>query len=444
MDRIESLIDMEENEEYGGVRWENPEQGESEVNANQVMIDTMKFMVAKLENMSMRIDGLEDSLSRAVPPEGGGTPAVLSNSQLQVQTSLPSHSMPLAPVMTSTPAKSTSEVRVKPSDIKILELDELQRLNSAARLQMFFESVELCASNSDARLEVAKSRVDGDLAVMIHTAQRQGEVKVWEDCKTYLTKEFGVDLNFDQAWRQSDSFHYDWLENPQSFVHKFKCHYAAIRGTFHGEILPDRDKLLKRKLLQGFPKSSKDLLETFMDDNIPLNKFLGHVENERILLMQKHASVNSVPNHPGEDTSRSCSRSNSQSLASIQSDISSPQSENNLSKIAAKLDQLQQQISRSCVSKAPSSPRKFCAFCQTETHSLRDCWRKQERGHCFDCRRYGCRRGNPTCPGKTPRTPSVPQKNDGRTSALPKKSQSVRNTQLTEGTPNVSVGDSTQ
>ncbi|KAK8397133.1 hypothetical protein O3P69_004668 [Scylla paramamosain] len=203
MDRIESLIDMEENEEYGGVRWENPEQGESEVNANQAMIDTMKFMVAKLENMSMRIDGLEDSLSRAVPPEGGGTPAVLSNSQLQVQTSLPSHSMPLAPVMTSTPAKSTSEVRVKPSDIKILELDELQRLNSAARLQMFFESVERCASNSDARLEVAKSRVDGDLAVMIHTAQRQGEVKVWEDCKTYLTKEFGVDLNFDQAWRQS-------------------------------------------------------------------------------------------------------------------------------------------------------------------------------------------------------------------------------------------------
>ncbi|KAK8380953.1 hypothetical protein O3P69_008099 [Scylla paramamosain] len=98
--------------------------------------------------------------------------------------------------------QSTSEVRVKPSDIKILELDELQRLNSAARLQMFFESVERCASNSDARLEVAKSRVDGDLAVMIHTAQRQGEVKVWEDCKTYLTKEFGVDLNFDQAWRQ--------------------------------------------------------------------------------------------------------------------------------------------------------------------------------------------------------------------------------------------------
>ncbi|KAK8381353.1 hypothetical protein O3P69_018440 [Scylla paramamosain] len=31
----QSLIDMEENEEYGGVRWENPEQGESEVNANQ-------------------------------------------------------------------------------------------------------------------------------------------------------------------------------------------------------------------------------------------------------------------------------------------------------------------------------------------------------------------------------------------------------------------------
>ncbi|KAK8388129.1 hypothetical protein O3P69_020191 [Scylla paramamosain] len=39
-----SLIDMEENEEYGGVRWENPEQGESEVNANQLL--TKKYQLS--------------------------------------------------------------------------------------------------------------------------------------------------------------------------------------------------------------------------------------------------------------------------------------------------------------------------------------------------------------------------------------------------------------
>ena len=449
MARIENLMDFGDDEVQSGDgdQWNQSDQGETGINTNQVMVDTMRYMVAKLDLMSTRMDGLEDTLLAAVPMrgQGGGNSAVLPNSQMPGPNLVTSYSAAQTPYITSTPGKVVSEVRIKPSDIKILELDALQRLDSAARLQMFFEPVERCASNSNARLEVAKSRVDGDLAVMIHTAQRQGEIEEWGDCKRYLNREFGVDMNFDQAWRQSDTFHYDWLENPQSFVHKFKCHYAAIQGTFHNEILPDRDRLLKRKLLQGFPRSSRDLLEAFMDDNIPLNKFLGHVENERVLLLKTHASVNSVPSPPVEDISRSPSRSRSQSSVRQQAEMTtSTKSEDSLSKITARLDHLQKQISQSSASGVPSSPRKFCAFCQTETHFLRDCWRKPEKGHCFDCLRYGCRRGNPSCPGKAARSLVSQSNNQKKTIPSSASSSSVHNPQSAVGTTNVSVNEPAQ
>ena len=44
--------------------------------------------------------------------------------------------------------------------------------------------------------------------------------------------------------------------------------------------------------------------------------------------------------------------------------------------------------------------RPFCSYCRTSTHSLQECWRKPEKGKCFDCLQFGCRRGNPRCPGK--------------------------------------------
>lgn len=73
-------------------------------------------------------------------------------------------------------------------------------------------------------------------------------------------RELGLELNFEKAWRQKDSLRYDWMTSPQTFVYKFKYQYAAIRGTFQEATLPDRDKVIKRKLLQGFPMESRDWL----------------------------------------------------------------------------------------------------------------------------------------------------------------------------------------
>ena len=101
-----------------------------------------------------------------------------------------------------------------------------------------------------------KTRVDNDLAVLIHTAQIHGNIHDWDSCKDYLAQEFGTVILFDQAWRQVDSLMYDWIENPQIFVNKFKCNYAAIRGTFPHESLPNRDTLIKKKL-QGVSEKSR-------------------------------------------------------------------------------------------------------------------------------------------------------------------------------------------
>ena len=88
-------------------------------------------------------------------------------------------------------------VLIQPRDIKVLELEALHRLDSSPRLQMFFEAVEQCTDDSSSRLDVAKSRVDGDLAVMIHTAQRQGDIRTWQEFKSFFTREFGMEMNFD-------------------------------------------------------------------------------------------------------------------------------------------------------------------------------------------------------------------------------------------------------
>lgn len=92
-------------------------------------------------------------------------------------------SVPLVPVAASRPVPQPPML-IKPRDIKVLELEELTRLDSAAHLQMFFETVEQCTNYDNARLEVAKLRVDGNLAVIIHTAQQEREIRVWEHLKT--------------------------------------------------------------------------------------------------------------------------------------------------------------------------------------------------------------------------------------------------------------------
>ena len=271
----------------------------------RLMADTIRQVVDTMGDMSMRLANLEQTTKLLSPPKPDTAaapdftiinPANVNQSDqnsANMFVNSPMMNPPVMnPVITSTPAVNTqamnnnpslntpasnikatkppnlngsvtnsSSLIIKPRDIKILELDALHSLDSRAKLQIFFESIERCSLDSQDRLEVAKSRVDSELAVVIHTAQTRGEVNDWYELKNYLVKEFGVTLDFEQAWKQKIEFRYDWWDDPYAFVHKYKCHYQAIRGTFKN--LPDRDQTLKRKLLHGFPQESREVLKEF-------------------------------------------------------------------------------------------------------------------------------------------------------------------------------------
>ena len=297
-------------------------------------------------------------------------------------------------------ARSPS-VRIKPNDVAKLELATLQQVDSGARLQMFFGAIEKCASDSYGRLEIAKTRVDTDLAVLIHTAQLHGNIFDWESCKNYLAQEFGTVILFDQAWRQVDCLSYDWIENPQVFVNKFKCNYAAIKGTFPNESLPNRDTLIKKKLVQGFPRQSRDALEVFVDESITLKSFLNHVEHERVVLMRTRVNLDSYPDSVARSVEGpGCIPAVAGSSVSAVGESSqvSGQKSTELSEIGSALKNIQNQLAKTPQNR-PRVNRQYCAFCRNASHSLRDCRKKPGPGRCWDCLKYGCRRGNPACPG---------------------------------------------
>ncbi len=75
---------------------------------------------------------------------------------------------------TSSPSKTIS---TKPRDIPILQLHELDDLESAGKLGLFFDLVEQCTPEDEDRVRVAKTRVSSDLAMLIHTQQGKNNCK---------------------------------------------------------------------------------------------------------------------------------------------------------------------------------------------------------------------------------------------------------------------------
>ena len=179
---------------------------------------------------------------------------------------------------------------IKPRDIPILELNQLQGLNATTQLQIFFELVEQCSDSDLRRVQIAKSRVSPELAALIHNHQTQHHCDTWVDLKQLLRTEFSTDVNFDRAWQEMDSAKYDWAESPQAFSNNFICQYPILETRFAREKLPNRDKTIKRKLWQGLTPESKARLEGFLDEDYPQTKFIDRVEHERQWLEAKHSS----------------------------------------------------------------------------------------------------------------------------------------------------------
>lgn len=296
-------------------------------------------------------------------------------------------------------------ITTKPRDIPVLELHQLQGLSATTQLQMFFELVEQCSTDDSKRVQVAKSRVSAEIAVLIHNHQTLHGCNNWKTLKELLKTQFSTEVNFDRAWQVIDSERYDWAESPQAFTNNFICRYAVLETRFAGEKLPNRDKCIKRKLWQGLSPAAKVKLEGFLDEDYPLSKFIDRIEHERMWLEND-------PRPPVSRVKKEQTSTSPQGNPNTESDPTSPVTgikQNATSSESSDIDDLKKQIRDLTAQlgklQTPSQPRqgKFCSHCQSNSHSLRECWRKPTRNSCFDCRQYGCWRGNKDCPGRPSR-----------------------------------------
>ncbi len=141
------------------------------------------------------------------------------------------------------------------------------------------------------RVQIAKGRVSPEIAALIHNHQTLHKCNSWGSLKELLNSHFNKEVNFDRAWQNINSEGYDWSESPQAFVNNFICRYAILETQFTREKLPNRDKIIKRKLWQGLPQEPKTRLEGFLDEDYPLDKFVDRVEQERQWLEANHTPM---------------------------------------------------------------------------------------------------------------------------------------------------------
>ena len=117
-------------------------------------------------------------------------------------------------------------------------------------------------------IEVDKMRVSVELALLLQSLTTKNPTFIWCDLKNLLRQEF------DRVWQQLDDLKYDWIDSPQVFVNQFICQYSILETKFSKESLPQRDPLIKKKLLRGLPVETHEKLSSFLEVGIPINKFI--------------------------------------------------------------------------------------------------------------------------------------------------------------------------
>ncbi|KAG0724109.1 hypothetical protein GWK47_041311 [Chionoecetes opilio] len=293
----------------------------------------------------------------------------------------------------------------RPRDIPILELHQLQGLDATARLQMFFELIEQCSSDDTTRIQIAKGRVNSELSILIHNYQANHKVETWAALRNLFETEFAIEVSVDRSWQELETMQCDWGESPQAFTHRFICQHAVIATKFPSEKFPNRDKTIKRKLWYGLPVPSREKLEGFLDEGYPLKKFLDRIEHERQILEERPIQrINMIPtpkreekglNGKGSDKYTRCSNPET-----TEDEVERLKQQVRELKARLAQEKLEKSSFHAGPSRSETSTHKYCAYCQTQTHNLPECWRIPPLGHCFDCRKPGCRRGNRNCPGR--------------------------------------------
>lgn len=178
---------------------------------------------------------------------------------------------------------------VKPRDVPILSLAQLELLEAASTLNIFSYLVEQVSELDAEKVRVAKSRINSEIALLIQSYQRQGKCSTWENMKLFFQTEFEADVNFDRIWQEIEQLMYDWDERPQVFANWVLYKNAVIESNFPKDKIPYTEQLTRRKLWKGLPRENRDKLDNFLKEDYPFTKFLNRLEHERQFLIHRYA-----------------------------------------------------------------------------------------------------------------------------------------------------------
>ena len=269
---------------------------------------------------------------------------------------------------------------LKPRDIPVLELGQLKGVEGEGKLGIFLSQVENCSLETEERKRIVMARVGAQIAMYVQAMLKDNSDMSWETFKRNLTVEL-TDQNPNNLYDELGGLKYDLDEDPMEFVAKLRCKFAILQMKGGGGTEINIEKILKRKMVQGLPRQSRERLELFKEDGVTLKRFLERFSQERtVALAQEVTGVRQVNEEKKEEPKK-------------------PEVEEKLAELERKLEQLR---TNRPVRKQFYS--KYCPFCKSPSHSVRDCNKHPQPGSCFDCLRMNCRRGQAGCPGRVNQT----------------------------------------
>ena len=394
------------------------------------------------ENISPVVEPTETDVARRMPtlPENTNNnlsgdiprmptlPSVPTRSPESMPTSVPVCTIPATEPLPSVPQVSPPSVltvpsKIRPRDIAELKFEELNDISTEAKLTMFYNNVEGCVTDDEQRIEVATLRMDEKLRVLVHNAKREKKISDWKTLKSYLISAFSVKLSFDHIFDNTNEGKYDWTSDPHDFRNEYLYKYSNMCQAFPDKELPPFEKMLKNKLIEGFPAEYHGKLKNFTDKSVSMETFMSQIQRQRELLFSIQGSSvvtlkTSTPQFRSQPTTSHNSPQQPHNSPQYppnppQHPPNPPQYPPNPTPYPPNPTPYPPTPTRDPVDNGPTPQRqyrprqqgsrpKYCKYCSQSGHSFMQCAIKPPYYVCFDCKRSDCRQGDPGCTGWVP------------------------------------------
>lgn len=263
---------------------------------------------------------------------------------------------------------------LKPRDIPILELGQLKGVEGEGKLSTFLSQIEQCSHLPEERKRILATRLDSHLGILVQAMVSEDPYMSWGELKEAL-KENLTDQSKDRLLDSLSEMKYDVMEDPYEFTSRLKCRLALLDVNSGRVDILKKNKIIKQKLIQGLPRTSREKLELYKEADIPLTQFLNKFMNMRALVIEQgDAPVRVVTTNPP---------------------AKSKEVDERLERLEATVRKWNFSGGRWERSRTP----KYCPYCKSTAHNIRECKKKPRPGSCYDCLGMNCRRGNTNCPG---------------------------------------------